>query len=461
MSVRFGLTRRIVTAFVLMSVAVAGLFSISVKLAVDYVEIRLMSESMNRHLDFILGETDQNTLSSLNLGPDMKLFRTRHGDDTDLPIFLHGLEPGFHEYEQRPDAYHILVREDEHGERYLLVLDQRDFEQRENQLQAIVAGGFLLCLIAAWVLGRLLARRVIAPVVRLSGQVQHRDQLLALAPPLAPDYADDEVGKLAMAFDTTLGRLRETLAREKLFTSDVSHELRTPLMVIASSCELLLEQSDPGDPRTRTIERIARASREMQELVETFLQLARGGERSSGQANRTAALVEIAEAQMRRWQADAKTRGLTLELVIEGEVQDELTGRSTAIGPIEPTEPRHHAAHGNHVGLSEHYPVAPLSTILSNLLRNAIHYTDRGFVRLVLRPGGISVIDSGVGIPAEIQARVFEAFVRGSESRGDGVGIGLSLVRRICDSQGWTVNLNTPAEGGCEFRVELMKQRSE
>nr|GFD58533.1 hypothetical protein [Tanacetum cinerariifolium] len=66
--------------------------------------------------------------------------------------------------------------------------------------------------------------------------VRHRDQLLGLAPPLAPDYAADEVGELAVAFDATLGRLRDALSRERLFTSDVSHELRTPLMVLATSC---------------------------------------------------------------------------------------------------------------------------------------------------------------------------------------------------------------------------------
>ncbi|MBD4674585.1 HAMP domain-containing protein, partial [Xanthomonas citri pv. citri] len=86
--------------------------------------------------------------------------------------------------------------------------------------------------------------------VRLARQVRHREQLLGLAPPLAPDYANDEVGELAASFDETLGRLRDALKREQLFTSDVSHELRTPLMVIATSCELLAEEPSLG-PRAR------------------------------------------------------------------------------------------------------------------------------------------------------------------------------------------------------------------
>nr|BFE94819.1 hypothetical protein GCM10020185_53550 [Pseudomonas brassicacearum subsp. brassicacearum] len=155
-----------------------------------------------------------------------------------------------------------------------------------------------------------------APVVRLARQVRHRDQLLGLAPPLAPDYAADEVGELAVAFDATLGRLRQALTRERLFTSDVSHELRTPLMVLATSCELLLE--NPAlDLRGRTqVERINRASEEMRELVQTFLMLARAQRDDNGMSPRSN-LAQVAEKSPRivarphriqRPDADLRTR---------------------------------------------------------------------------------------------------------------------------------------------------------
>eukprot|EP01038_Epipyxis_sp_PR26KG_P001246 gene1246-1732_t len=119
-----------------------------------------------------------------------------------------------------------------------------------------------------------MARKVMAPISRLAQQVRHRDQLHSLAPPLAPDYPDDEIGQLAAAFDSTLGQVRQSLERERLFTSDVSHELRTPLMIIATSCELLAEVKLEQRERVQ-IERIDRACKEMRELVQTFLQLAR------------------------------------------------------------------------------------------------------------------------------------------------------------------------------------------
>jgi len=82
-------------------------------------------------------------------------------------------------------------------------------------------------------------------------------------------------------------------------------------------------------------------------------------------------------------------------------------------------------------------------------------------VRVVLRDGGFSVLDSGAGIPEAERALVFRPFARGGSTRGDGIGIGLSLVQRICDRQGWRITLS-PREGcGCEFRVELRTSRGE
>lgn len=262
-----------------------------------------------------------------------------------------------------------------------------------------------------------------APVVRLARQVRHRDQLLGLAPPLAPDYAADEVGELAVAFDATLGRLRQALTRERLFTSDVSHELRTPLMVLATSCELLLE--NPAlDLRGRTqVERINRASEEMRELVQTFLMLARAQRDDNGMSPRSN-LAQVAENLLGVWRDPIESKGLTL-IFEPGQTLDTL------------------------------YNATFLTAVMGNLLRNALHYTDQGFIRLSLSATGFVVEDSGVGIPEEKREAMFEPFVRGNEKRGEGLGLGLSLVQRICENQGWTVSLSTMEPNGCRFEVEL------
>ena len=260
-----------------------------------------------------------------------------------------------------------------------------------------------------------------APISRLAQQVRHRDQLHPLAPPLAPDYPDDEVGQLAAAFDSTLGQVRQSLERERLFTSDVSHELRTPLMVIATSCELLAEANLSSREKDQ-LARIARASEEMHELVQTFLQLARdkSNEAAFG-GDRT--LAGIAHEQASRWSVLMKEKGLDFQLTEEG--QDD--GR---------------------------YNATFLGTVMANLLRNALHYTESGSVRLILEAGAFRIEDSGAGIPAEQHEQIFQHFVRGSQARGEGLGLGLSLVKRICAKQGWSVSLQSKP-GHTRFRVTL------
>jgi len=96
-----------------------------------------------------------------------------------------------------------------------------------------------------------------------------------------------------------------------------------------------------------------------------------------------------------------------------------------------------------------------LGAVMGNLLRNAWHYTDHGFIRLTLLPGGFKVEDSGIGIPEEKRLEMFQPFVRGDEQRGEGLGLGLSLVQRICVNEGWSVTLTSREPHGCCFEVRL------
>jgi signal transduction histidine kinase len=270
MEFKQSLAQRIIIAFALMS-AGGGAFAMGIVATVHLVEEKLISAGLGGDLQRLL--LMDNVGLEPSPEPDQLFYFSGGPGDFELPKDLRHLEPGFHEVFREQLSYHAMV-EIVDGRRYVLLQDQSDFEERERVLFAVVLVGFVLSLALAVFLGWVLARKVMAPVVRLARQVRHRDQLLGLAPPLAPDYAADEVGELAVAFDATLGRLRQALTREQLFTSDVSHELRTPLMVLASSCELLLENpasiSAVGPGRA-----IARASEEMRELVQTFLMLAR------------------------------------------------------------------------------------------------------------------------------------------------------------------------------------------
>lgn len=409
--------RRILIAFVLMTTLVSGVFSLSIVAVVHFIEENLVSAEMSRELSNVLQE-------DIPQGRPPRLDARTHFFSSAAPHYaiperFSGLPEGFSEVVDDQTAFYVYSRHN-NGQTYLLAQEQHEFEAREQALFNVVLAGFLLTVVGAWGLGLIMARKVMAPVSRLAQQVRHRDQLHPLAPALAPEYPDDEVGQLAAAFDSTLGQVRQSLERERLFTSDVSHELRTPLMVIATSCELLAEGDLP--PRQREqIERIRRASEEMRDLVQTFLQLARGKDNQSALAGNSS-LAQVAAEQTSRWQPLLREKGLDFQCRQEG--------------------PDH--------GL---YNPVLLSTVMANLLRNALHYTERGFVRLVLVSDGFRVEDSGMGIAPEQHEQIFQPFVRGAEARGEGLGLGLSLVKRICSKQGWSISVHNLAEGGSCFSV--------
>jgi signal transduction histidine kinase len=421
MDIKHSLKQRIVIVFALMSALVAGVFAVGIIATVHVVEKRLTVISLGGNLHRLL---TQDRIEDWRHRPEKgELFYADDGiGDVAMSDDLKDLKPGFQEFYRGKRAFYAMV-ETVGERRYVLLRDQRKFEKRERLLFGVVLVGFILSVLLAILLGRLLASRVMAPVSRLAGQVRHRDQLLTLAPVLALDYAGDEVGALARSFDETLGRLRAALGREKLFTSDVSHELRTPLMVLATSCELLLEY--PGlDERSRSqVQRISKATAGMNQLVETFLLLARTEGKNAPQGQGSS-LSQIAEELIEVWRQPIEEKGL--RFIYEPGAQ----------------------AQGQ-------YNTALLRSVMGNLLRNAWHYTDQGFIRLALNNHGFSVEDSGIGIPAEKQLAMFQPFVRGDEQRGEGLGLGLSLVQRICANQRWSVVLTSREPAGCCFTVLL------
>lgn len=420
MKTKHPLVRRIIIAFTLMTLIVSGGFSLGIVAIVHFIEEHLVTQGMAEELDSILHKDLAQGLPP-RLDAKTRLFAS-HIPGYEIPAKFIGLDDGFAEIVDDTGAYYLFVR-DTPQQRFMLVREQAEFEARETALFTVVFAGFILSGLAAWLLGWMMARTIIAPLARLAHQVRHRDQLLTLAPHLAPDYPKDEVGHLAAAFDATLGQLRSSLERERFFTSDVSHELRTPLMVIASSAELL-ETAELDEREQRQLNRIKRASAEISELVETFLLLARANTKQNPLSG-NATLEQVAHEQAKRWAPRFADQGLDFRLIVE--------------------EPNDVLFHGGF-----------LSTVMSNLIRNALHYTAKGEIRLLLSANGFRVEDSGQGVPSAQQDDIFKPFVRGSEARGEGLGLGLSLVKRICAYQSWEVRMySLPTEGSC-FEVTLI-----
>ncbi|KTC12452.1 HAMP domain-containing sensor histidine kinase [Pseudomonas alliivorans] len=414
--------KRIIIVFALMIAFVAIVFAAGIVATFHVVERRLTDTSLAGSLHRILA---MDTVDDWRHEPEKdEFFYVQDGPgDLLMPRNLLSLPSGFQEIELQGAPFYAMVREVD-GKKYVLLRNHKALQRRENLLFMTVGGGVLLSVLLALGLGWLLARRVMSPVIRLARQVRHRDQLLSFAPPLGPDYAADEVGDLARSFDDTLLKLRPALAREQLFTSDVSNELRSPLIVLASASETLLQTASLDIRCQKQVTRIARATDTMLHLVDTFLLLARDEDRHPTEAN-PVSLRQVADEQADIWGKQIRSKGLEF-----------------IYNPTEHSQAR--------------YSDTLLSSVMGNLLRNAWHYTDKGRITLALTEYGFVVEDTGIGIPEEKQRAMFEPFVRGDEKRGEGLGLGLSLVQRICTNQKWEVQLYSQEPNGCRFSVNLM-----
>ena len=418
------LTRRIVIAFTLMTLVVSALFSISIVVIVFVIEEHLISQTLDRELSEVIkaldGDKKEDFSPSLPLGTR---FYTTKDKKFSIPENFRGTQRGFSEIVNKKEAFYVYTKE-AGNHRYMLVQDQHEFEAHEKTLHGVVVASFLCSVVIAWFLGWIVARRAISPVIHLSEQVRKSSPNNPFNTNLANEYPNDEVGELAAAFDKAMNEIVQLLKREQLFTNDVSHELRTPLMIIGSSCELL-KSSELSEHQITQVSRIGRAAGDMNSLVQTFLILARS-KPSRFDDNSKKTLEGIAKDQVDHWSPLIEAKGLLFTVKKNG---------FDAAG----------------------YNETLLNTVMTNLLRNALHYTEQGEIQLILEPGCFSVKDSGTGVLKEDEEKIFNPFFRGENARGDGLGLGLSLIKRICAHQGWSVKMKNNEDQGSTFIVTMNK----
>jgi len=302
--------------------------------------------------------------------------------------------------------------------RFYLTYDITLVEEREAWLRLALILGVVFATGLSGVLGWRLSRVVMAPVTRLADEIKRMDPEHP-QPGFARRFPDFEVGRIARAFDHHLERLAEFIVRERAFTEDVSHELRTPVTVINIAAERLTAEATLPAPLRPVMERVARAGRQMQVVTQALLYMARESEPVE-HAVEAVPLAQVVEESM----------GNQRPMIADRPVELRLDRR----GGATPTVPRGLAA-----------------IVIDNLLHNAIGATASGLIELTLDGERLTVRDNGAGIAAEVLPRIFERGFRGRHSAG--FGLGLHIVKRICDRQGWSIEVVSEAGQGASFSV--------
>lgn len=381
---------------------------------------RLIDETLTAELDDYIARRERNPNSlppsSVILQGYVRDMRRTEGGAGGVPEHIAALPPGWHDIAVGALSYRAQVV-DRGATRFYLLHDKSMQLRREQRFLLLLGVVMVAATLLAALGGMLLSRAVVAPLADLAAKVQRRGAEDD-ARPLADDFPDGEIGELARVFDRHLLRMRAFIERERTFSADMSHELRTSLAVILSTTEILLEDATLGDKQRMRIARIDRTAHDMAEFGAALLMMARE-EYALAPAGDCVVAVVIEKAVERHRHLLAH-KPVTVELQLDPALEL-------------PTD------------------AALVDIVVSNLIRNAFSYTDGGVVTIRQDQQGFSVSDTGKGM-TELAAQ--QAFLRHfRDMASHGAGIGLSLVKRICDRQGWHVHLDSRENAGTTVTV--------
>lgn len=286
---------------------------------------------------------------------------------------------------------------------------------------------FLLATLGNWLVVERALRRVDG-LTRTALEIQSSN----LQRRLQHEGPEDEIGRLAQAFDQMIARLDQSFRQVRQFSADASHELKTPLTAIRGEAEVaLMGEASPAQYR-RSLQSILESSERMSEIVESLLLLARTDAGVELIRKEPVGLSTLCLQALENLERIAARGQITLDVA-------ELDDLTVSGDPLW------------------------LNQIVTNLLSNGIKYTpEGGRVTLALRREGefaeLCVSDTGIGIPAEHLPHIFDRFYRVDKGRAraaGGTGLGLSITRWAVEVHDGSITCeSTPGEGST-FRVRL------
>ncbi len=277
-----------------------------------------------------------------------------------------------------------------------------------------------IIIVAAVIVGRLLTKRLLAPIEQMAQNMEDTSQ--------EPAYKE-----LIPFIDTIREQHDSILSAAKArqdFTANVSHELKTPLTAISGYAELIENHMADPEQEAQFAEQIRQNADRLMSLINDIIRLSEldaGSEDSMTFEQMD--LFEVVQNRMDLLRVSAEQKHVRLSF----------TGESCPM-------------RGN---------VNMISELTDNLCQNAIHYNhENGEVTVTVRMEQgrptLTVADNGIGIPKDMQERVFERFFRVDKGRSretGGTGLGLAIVKHIVELHDAEISLSSEAGKGTEITV--------
>lgn len=283
-----------------------------------------------------------------------------------------------------------------------------------DRVVLLLACTAVLMVLLAIGLGAWLARRGTRPLYRLVQRVEALPLQPQAGSTLAAEFTDDEIGVLARALDRLSQRVADFVAREHAFTRDASHELRTPLAVISSAAGQLLDEPGLSIRGRQHVQHIQLSALQLQQAVAALLALAR--EDGDTPVATGVRLVPLLERVIVEQSPLLGTRPVQVHLDV----------------PVQATL---------------RAPEPALRMVLANLVGNAFAHTPVGSVHIAMDQGDLLVHNQSSTAATLRDWPQPRPFDKGESSPGS--GLGLEIMRRLCDHHGLQLQMVAGADGVC------------
>jgi signal transduction histidine kinase len=333
----------------------------------------------------------------------------RSSDFAELPRRIATLRPGqMHRMRSEGRVLDVLVRDGDFGRLYI-TYDVTTHARQELIAILIIALGVVgIVVVAGWAAFGI-SGRLVKPINALA------DHLTDIDPGqrhvrIGAEFAGNELEPIARSIDTYMERLDGFVEREQSFTATASHELRTPLAVIRGAVELLEAQMADRPATANALGRIQRAVREMTEFTDALLTLSRE-ERAA-------------------WGGEAGCEVQQLLTRVVDDLRSVTPGKKIQV-EIERRESVRVAA-----------PESMVAMLIGNIVRNALQHGTADDVHCRLSGRELSVSNAG-SLPSTDPSQPARRFT----THPGGHGMGLYLVRRICERYRWEMKLENTTEG--------------
>lgn len=284
-------------------------------------------------------------------------------------------------------------------------------------------------------IGRFIARRALKPVAKITQTAKDIGSGANLSQRIPVPEVKDEIGELALTFNSMMDRLESSFSQMRQFSSDASHELRTPLTVLKGQSELTLGKERKPKEYQEVISSNLEEIQYMSKVLEDLFMLSKSDENQIALDYESVDLKLLIEEICRHAQIIASEKNIKIITAYIEKIQ----------------------VYGDPVRLRQ---------MIWNVIVNGIKYTQPdGEVTISLQEKKdialITIQDNGIGISNSDLPLIFNRFYRVDKARSreeGGTGLGLSICKFIVDAHKGSIDIESTLGEGTKFKIKLPKQ---